>query len=73
MSAALEELLFFIRQHPAKDELLQGPGAPEPKDYRPGSDPTAQWADHIYRSGIKRQHNAWRQFLTGDPSQQEKS
>lgn len=73
MTAALQDLLFLIRQHPAKDELLNGPGAPEPKPYRPGSDPTAQWADHIYQSGRRQQDNAWRQFLIGEPSQQERS
>jgi hypothetical protein len=70
----LDDLLFIIRQHPAKDELLKGPGAPEAKEYRPGTDPTVQWAEHIYRSGRRQQDNAWRQFLIGEPtSDKEKS
>ena len=74
MSPQLEELLFLIRQHPAKDEFLKGPGTPEAKDYRPGADPTTQWAEHIYRSGRRQQDNAWRQFLIGEqPSDKEKS
>jgi hypothetical protein len=72
MSQALNELLFAIRQHAAFKELLDGPGAPEAKEYRPGADPTTQWAEHIYRSGRRQQDNAWRQFLIGDTSQQEK-
>lgn len=68
----LEELLFTIRQHPAFQELLKGPGAPETKEYRPGE---PQWAEHhIYRSGRRLQDNAWRQFLIGAPtSDKEKS
>lgn len=74
MSARLEDLLFLIRQHPAKDELLQGPGLPEVKEYRPGGDPIAQMAENIYRSGRRLQDNNWRQFLIGDPtSDKEKS
>lgn len=74
MTKQLDELLFLIRQHPAKNELLEGPGLPEAKEYRPGSDPAAQWAEHIYRSGRRLQDNAWRQFLIGEPtSDKEKS
>lgn len=74
MTQTLNELLFAIRQHPGFRELLQGPGVPEPKEYRPGADPNAHMADHIYRSGRRQQDNAWRQFLIGEPtSDKEKS
>lgn len=72
MSQALNELLFAIRQHAAFKELLDGPGGPEAKEFSPSAgDPAAQWADHIFRSGRRRQHEAWRQFLIGETSQQE--
>lgn len=73
MTPKLNELLFEIRQHPAFRDLLEAVGKPEIKEFSPGGDPNAQWAEHIYRSGRRRQHEAWRQFLIGgEPSQQEK-
>lgn len=73
MSEALKNLLFNLRQDPAFKEFMSAVEAPEPKEFRPTSDPQAQWADYIFRSGRRLQHNAWRQFLIGEPSQQEKS
>ncbi len=74
MSKQLDELLFTIRQHPAFPELLNAIGAPDIKPFRPSGRPDEQYADHIYRSGRRVQHESWRQFLIGEPtSQQEKS
>lgn len=74
MSKQLEELLFTIRQHPAFTELLANVGKPEAKEFSPSAgDPAAQYAEHIFRSGRRRQHEAWRLFLIGEPSEQEKS
>lgn len=72
MSKALNELLFTIRQHPAFNELLTAIEPPVVKQYRPTEAPDAQYADFIYRSGRRLQHESWRQFLIGDTSQQEK-
>lgn len=73
MSQQLDDLLFNLRQHPAFQEFLKAVEAPEPKEFRPTSDPQAQWAEYIFRSGRRLQQNCWRQFLIGEPSQQEKS
>ncbi len=75
MSPRLNDLLFLIRQHPAFQEFLNGPGAPELRDFRPGAGPEAeQRVEYIYRSGRRQQDNAWRQFLIGEPtSDKEKS
>lgn len=79
MSEQLDELLFLIRQHQAFKELLNKVEAPTPKEFRPADRtsgrPSAdeQYAEFIYRSGRRVQHESWRQFLTGEPSQQEKS
>ena len=73
MSKLLDELLFTIRQHPAYPELLDAVGQPEIKPFRSSGRPDEQYADHIFRSGARRQHDIWRQFLIGEPSQQEKS
>lgn len=73
MSEALKNLLFNLRQDPAFKEFMNAVEAPEPKEFRPTSDPQAQWADYIFRSGRRLQQNNWRQFLIGEPSQQEKS
>lgn len=75
MSPQLRDLLFTIRQHPAFQELLLAVGKPEAKEYSPSAgDPAAQFAAYTFRSGQRRQHENWRQFLIGDqPSQQEKS
>ena len=71
MSKSLDELLFTMRQHPAFRELLEGIEAPGIKGYSQGKDPQAQYADFIFRSGRRLQHEGWRQFLIGEP--QEKS
>ncbi len=73
MSRQLDDLLFKIRQDPAFQEFMSAVTPPEPKEYRPGGDTQGQWAEYIHRSGRKTQHNAWVQFLIGEPSQQEKS
>lgn len=74
MSKQLDELLFLIRQHPAKDELLQGPGIPAVKEYRPGVDILTHAAESAFRSGRRLQDENWRQFLIGEPtSDKEKS
>ncbi len=73
MTEALKNLLFNLRQDPAFPEFLKFIEAPETKEFRPALDPQAQWADYIFRSGRRLQHNHWHQFLTGEPSQQEKS
>lgn len=70
----LDDLFFLIRQHPAYEELLKGPGAPEVKEFRPGVDVLTFAAESAYRSGRRQQDNAWRQFLIGQPtSDKEKS
>lgn len=73
MSKQLDELLFLIRQHPAFPELMTKIEPPGLKAYREGTEPQQAFADHLYRSGRRLQHELWRQFLTGEPtSQQEK-
>lgn len=74
MSKQLDELLFTIRQHPAFTELLTSVEQPLLKEFRPTADADAQHAEHIFRSGQRRQHEYWRQLLIGGPSsQQERS
>lgn len=67
MSAQLDELFFLIRQHAAFQELLKGPGEPPTvKPFKPSEDADAQFADFIFRSGRRQQHESWRQFLIGE-------
>lgn len=73
MSKPLDELLFTMRQHPAFGELLNALAAPPVHEFKESGDAQKQYADYIFRSGRRRQHNAWLQFLTGEPSQQEQS
>jgi hypothetical protein len=75
MSPQLKELLFTIRQHPAFAELLQSVSKPEMQEFSPTKgDAASQYAAYTFRSGARRQHDAWRQFLIGDPtSDKEKS
>ncbi len=75
MSKQLEELLFTIRQHPAFAELLQAVGKPEAKEFSPSKGHSAeQFAEYVFRSGRRTQHECWRQFLIGEPtSDKEKS
>jgi len=68
MSQQLNELLFTIRQHAAFKELLSSVEAPAIRDFKPSGDPQAQYADHIYRSGRRLQHDCWLQFLIGNPT-----
>ena len=72
MSKQLDELLFTIRQHPAFQELLSAVTEPVIKPYRLSGKPDEQYAEHIFRSGARLQQENWRQFLIGNPSQQEK-
>ncbi len=71
MSKLLDELLFTVRQHPAFQELLTTVGQPEIKPFQPSGRPDEQYANHIYRSGARRQHDMWRQFLIGDETSQQ--
>lgn len=64
MTPALKELLFLIRQHVAYQELLAAVELPQPREFKPSQDAQQQWADFIYRSGRKAQHEAWQSFLT---------
>lgn len=73
MSKSLDELLFSIRQHPAFQELLSSLDPPGAKHYRPGEDPQMQYAEFIFRSGRRLQHESWRQFLIGDTASQQES
>lgn len=83
MSAALNDLLRTMREHPAFDELLNTLNPPPLTLYSPqnGKDAASQGADYIFRSGLHRQHIQWREFLTAyvsptgesQPSHQEKS
>ena len=74
MSKELDELMFTLRQHPAFREFMDAVDVPGVKHYQQGKDPQAQYADFIFRSGRRLQHDIWRQFLIGEPtSQQEKS
>jgi len=61
-----------MRQHPAFQELLNTVGVPPVNEFKPSGDPIGQYADFIYRSGRKVQHESWRQLLIGQTSQQEK-
>jgi len=73
MSKSLDELLFTVRQHPAFQELLETVRVPPVHEFKPSGDAQAQYADFIFRSGRRLQHESWRQLLIGNPSQQEKS
>ena len=74
MSQKLNELLFAIRQHSAFRELLEAVEAPPVTEFKPSGDAQKQYADYIFRSGRKLQHDCWRQFLIGEPtSDKEKS
>ena len=66
MSKMLDDLLFTIRQHQAFHELLSALEPPEVKEFRPTESPDTQYADFIFRSGRRRQHESWRQFLIGE-------
>jgi hypothetical protein len=69
MSQALNELLFAMRQHPAFKELLEAVGAPEITKFSPAKGNSAdQFAEHVFRSGARRQHDNWLQFLIGEPT-----
>lgn len=72
MSKALDDLLFKIRQDPAFKELLDAVEAPHFKAFSLGKEPHAQYAEHIFRSGRRLQHESWRQFLIGPTANQEK-
>lgn len=73
MSKQLDELLFLIRQHPAFPEFMTTIEPPGLKAFRQGEEPQQAFADHVFRSGRRLQHEYWRQFLIGEPtSQQEK-
>lgn len=83
MSAALDDLLRTMREHPAFDELLGAVNPPPLTLYSQNSskDAATQQADYIFGSGRHRQHMIWREFLTAyvsptgesQPSHQEKS
>jgi hypothetical protein len=75
MSKPLDDLLFTIRQHPAFPELLLAIDTPSAREFSPSKgDSAAQYAEYIFRSGMRRQHSVWRQFLIGEPtSDKEKS
>lgn len=74
MSKPLDELLFRIRQDPAFQELLGAVELPPVREFKPSGDADQQFADYVFRSGRRLQHDCWRQFLIGEPpSQQEKS
>ena len=74
MSKTLAELLFKIRQDPAFTELLTFVEVPPLKEFKTSGDADAQYADFIFRSGQRRQHDNWLNFLTGEPtSDKEKS
>lgn len=72
MTKQLDELLFTMRQHPAFRELLDTVGLPPVHEFKSSGDPIGQYAEFIFRSGRRLQHESWRQFLIGEPSQQEK-
>lgn len=71
MSKQLDELLFTIRQHPAFPELLEAVATTPVKEFKESGDAQKQYAEYIFRSGRRLQHDHWRQFLIGEPSQQE--
>ena len=83
MSAALNDLLAYMREHPAFPELLDVLNPPALALYSANSkkDSATQGADWIFGSGRHRQHLLWREFLTSyvsptgesQPSHQEKS
>jgi hypothetical protein len=83
MSAALNDLLRIMREHPAFGELLNAINPTALTLYSPRSekDSATQTADWIFGSGMHRQHLRWREFLTdyvsptgeSQPSQQEQS
>lgn len=64
ISPALKDLLFTIRQHRAYQELLATVEVPPPREFKPSQDAQQQWADFIFRSGRRAQHDAWQGFLT---------
>lgn len=66
MSAALNDLLRDIREHPAFEELLNTLNPKPLVFYSPASpkDAATQSADYVYGSGLHRQHQIWREFLT---------
>lgn len=72
MTQALKELLFAIRQHEGFQDFLKAVETPPVHEFKPSGDADAQFADYIFRSGRRRQHNEWLQFLIGEPSKQEK-
>jgi len=71
VSKQLDELLFTIRQHDAFREFVDSVGVPDPAPFRSSGDAIAQFADYVFRSGRRLQHEVWRQFLIGE-SEQEK-
>lgn len=78
MSAALQGLLEYMRQHPGFEDLKKAVPLPEPKRFAPkGEGLNEQMADWIHRSGRRQQHDLWLSFLTegnparGQTSQQE--
>jgi hypothetical protein len=69
VTPTLTELLFKIRQDPAFRELLEAVGAPELTKFSPTKgNPDIQFADFIFRSGARRQHESWLVLLIGEPT-----
>jgi hypothetical protein len=64
MTSQLKDLLFLIRQHAAYQDLLKAVELPVTREFKPSGDVQQQWADFIFRSGRKAQHNGWLSFLT---------
>lgn len=64
MTPALKDLLFLIRQHPGYQDLLNAVGVPIPREYKLSQPADQQWADFIFRSGRRAEHDAWQSFLT---------
>lgn len=64
MSAALKDLLFSMRQHPAFKELLAAVDAAPVKHFKPSQPVADQSAEWIFRSGRQHQDKIWRDFLT---------
>lgn len=64
MSAALKDLLFTMRQHPAFEELLSSVDAAPVQAYKSSQPVMEQQAEWIFRSGRQRQDKIWRDFLT---------
>ncbi len=78
MSAGLNDLLDYMRQHPGFRELLDAVPPPELRPFKPSKADESQASDWIYRSGQRAMHDAWRSVLIGPQgpatiSQQEKS